>query len=120
MLRDASPISKRNRDITNGGTNNDIESASGFQQAIKVRFSPLWAQHLFALCRGARSGSARPVGEYDRLPHRRSPGGGGAGKLFTIGGQPINSRLEAYYNVVKPDAAPNWQMVFTWQFLFPK
>jgi hypothetical protein len=48
------------------------------------------------------------------------PLGGGVGKLFKIGEQPINSRLEAYYNVVKPDAAPNWQLVFTWQFLFPK
>ena len=48
------------------------------------------------------------------------PLGGGVGKLFKIGEQPINSRLEAYYNVEKPDGAPDWQMVFTWQFLFPK
>ena len=48
------------------------------------------------------------------------PLGGGAGKLFKIGNQPINSRLEAYYNVVTPDAGPDWQVVFTFQFLFPK
>jgi hypothetical protein len=42
------------------------------------------------------------------------------GKLFKIGNQPINSRLEAYYNVVTPDAGPDWQLVFTFQFLFPK
>jgi len=48
------------------------------------------------------------------------PLGGGVGKLFKIGNQAINSRLEAYYNVVKPDSAPNWQLSFTWQFLFPK
>jgi hypothetical protein len=48
------------------------------------------------------------------------PLGGGVGKLFKIGKQPINSRLEAYYNVVKPDSGPDWQMVFTFQFLFPK
>lgn len=48
------------------------------------------------------------------------PLGGGVGKLFKIGEQPINSRLEAYYNVEKPDGGPDWQMVFTWQFLFPK
>ena len=48
------------------------------------------------------------------------PLGGGFGKLFTIGSQPINSRLEAYYNVEKPDGGPDWQMVFTFQFLFPK
>ena len=48
------------------------------------------------------------------------PLGGGVGKLFKIGNQPINSRIEAYYNVEKPEVAPNWQMVFTFQFLFPK
>ena len=46
--------------------------------------------------------------------------GGGLGKLFSIGKQTINSRLEAYYMVERPDNAPDWQMIFTWQFLFPK
>ena len=48
------------------------------------------------------------------------PLGGGIGKLFTIGKQPINSRIEAYYNIEKPDNAPDWQVLFTFQFLFPK
>jgi len=48
------------------------------------------------------------------------PIGGGAGKLFKIGNQPINSRLEVYYNVERADDAPDWQMVFMFQFLFPK
>lgn len=48
------------------------------------------------------------------------PIGGGAGKLFTIGKQAINSRLEAYYMIERPDNAPDWQLIFTWQFLFPK
>ena len=48
------------------------------------------------------------------------PVGGGVGKLFSIGKQTINSRLEAYYMVEKPDNAPDWQVLFTWQFLFPK
>ncbi len=48
------------------------------------------------------------------------PLGGGAGKLFSIGKQIINSRLEAYYNVVQPDGAPEWNSTFTFQFLFPK
>ena len=48
------------------------------------------------------------------------PIGGGIGKLFTIGKQTINSRLEAYYMVERPDNAPDWQMIFTFQFLFPK
>lgn len=48
------------------------------------------------------------------------PIGGGAGRVFKIGNQPINSRLEAYYNAVQPDGAPEWNITFTWQFLFPK
>ena len=48
------------------------------------------------------------------------PIGGGVGKLFKIGDQAINARTEAYYNVAKPDNAPNWQWGFTVQFLFPK
>lgn len=48
------------------------------------------------------------------------PIGGGFGKLFTIGNLPINSRIEAYYNIERPDGAPDWQTVFTFQMLFPK
>ena len=48
------------------------------------------------------------------------PLGGGAGKLFTIGKQAMNARVEAYYNIEKPDSAPDWQWGFTIQFLFPK
>ncbi len=48
------------------------------------------------------------------------PLGGGVGKLLKIGDQVINARTEAYYNVEKPDNAPDWQWGFTVQFLFPK
>jgi hypothetical protein len=48
------------------------------------------------------------------------PIGGGAGKLFKIGNLPINARVEAYYNIEKPDGGPDWQTVFTFQMLFPK
>lgn len=48
------------------------------------------------------------------------PLGGGAGKLFKIGNQAINTKLEAYYNVERPTGAPDYQIAFTWQFLFPK
>ena len=48
------------------------------------------------------------------------PIGGGVGKLFKIGKQPVNSRIEAYYNIEEPDGAPDWQTLFTCQFLFPK
>jgi len=48
------------------------------------------------------------------------PLGGGVGKLFKIGDQAMNAKTEAYYNVEKPDNAPDWQWGFTIQFLFPK
>ena len=48
------------------------------------------------------------------------PLGGGVGKLFKIGNQAMNVRTEAYYNVEKPNTAPDWNWGFTIQFLFPK
>ena len=48
------------------------------------------------------------------------PLGGGAGRVFNIGKQPMNMRLQAFYNVVRPDLAPDWSVMFTIQFMFPK
>ena len=48
------------------------------------------------------------------------PLGGGVGKLMKFGNQPVNIRAEAYYNVERPDLAPDWQWGFTVQFIFPK
>jgi len=48
------------------------------------------------------------------------PLGGGVGRVFKVGKQAINSRLEAYCNVEQPDGAPDYYINFTWQFLFPK
>ena len=48
------------------------------------------------------------------------PLGGGVGKMFAIGSQKMNTKLEAYYNVQKPDGAPDWTMSWTLQFLFPR
>jgi hypothetical protein len=48
------------------------------------------------------------------------PVGAGAGKLFSIGKQPINTRIEFYYNAERPKNAPDWAMKFTISFLFPK
>lgn len=48
------------------------------------------------------------------------PLGGGVGKIFHIGKLPVNTQLSAYYNVVKPDDAANWQLRVQVQFMFPK
>jgi len=48
------------------------------------------------------------------------PLGGGFGKMFEIGNQKMNTKLEAYYNVEKPEGAPDWSFSWTLQFLFPR
>ncbi len=48
------------------------------------------------------------------------PLGGGVGRLFKVGNQPLNIRLEAFDNVHRPDFAPSWQVQFQVQLLFPK
>ena len=48
------------------------------------------------------------------------PVGGGVGRIFKIGEQSINAKLEAYYNVDKPDGAPDYSVAFQFSFLFPK
>lgn len=46
--------------------------------------------------------------------------GGGIGKIFKVGSQPINAQVSGYYNAVTPDFGADWQMRLQLQFLFPK
>ncbi len=48
------------------------------------------------------------------------PIGGGVGKIFHFGKLPVNTQVGAYYNVVRPDYAPNWQIRAQVQLMFPK
>jgi hypothetical protein len=48
------------------------------------------------------------------------PFGGGIGKIFRIGKQPVNAQVQAFYNVAKPDKGPDWTLRLQLQFLFPK
>ena len=48
------------------------------------------------------------------------PLGGGGGKMFKIGSQNLNTKIEFYYNVERPDNAPKWLISWTLQFLFPR
>ena len=48
------------------------------------------------------------------------PLGGGVGKIFHLGKLPVNTSIAAYYNVVRPDFAANWQIRAQVQFMFPK
>ena len=48
------------------------------------------------------------------------PVGGGFGRVFKIGEQPVNMQLAAYYNVARPTGAADWQLRAQIQLLFPK
>jgi hypothetical protein len=50
------------------------------------------------------------------------PFGGGIGKIFRVGSQPLNGSAHVYYNAIHPDEAPypGWTLRLQLQFLFPK
>lgn len=48
------------------------------------------------------------------------PIGGGFGRVFKIGHQPVNMQLAAYYNAITPSGGASWQLRTQIQFLFPK
>jgi len=48
------------------------------------------------------------------------PIGGGIGKVFKIGNQPVNISLGAFHNVESPTNGSDWQLQFQIQLLFPK
>lgn len=47
------------------------------------------------------------------------PIGAGAGRLFSIGHQPINFSIQGYRNIIRPSAGPDWTLQLTLEFLFP-
>ena len=49
------------------------------------------------------------------------PIGGGVGRIFRVGKQPVNCSLQGFYNVEKPDSlGPDYSIRFTFQLLFPR
>jgi hypothetical protein len=48
------------------------------------------------------------------------PVGGGFGRIFKIGNQPVNAQVQSFYNMVKPDGGADWSLRFQFTFLFPK
>jgi len=47
------------------------------------------------------------------------PVGGGFGRVFRVGGQPVNAQIQAFYNVERPTGASDWQLRFDVALLFP-
>ncbi|MEM9255906.1 MAG: neuromedin U [Pseudomonadota bacterium] len=49
------------------------------------------------------------------------PVGGGFGRVFPIGKQPVNASLQAFYNIEKPqDLGPDWSIRAQLQLMFPQ
>ena len=48
------------------------------------------------------------------------PVGGGIGRVYKIGKQPVNTLVQGYYNVERPDFGAKWQLRLQFTFLFPK
>jgi len=67
------------------------------------------ADHALHL-RGRRPGDRR-VRKHERIYDPLSERGGLSA---------LNTQLSAYYNVVRPDDGPNWQIRFQVQLMFPK
>src|SRR5208337_1670670 len=47
------------------------------------------------------------------------PVGGGFGKIFNIGKQPVSLSFQAFSNVVRPDCGGTWTGSVQFSFLFP-
>jgi hypothetical protein len=49
------------------------------------------------------------------------PLGGGVGRVFRVGRQPMNAQFQAFYSVVEPDdIGPEWSIRLQLQFMFPE
>lgn len=48
------------------------------------------------------------------------PIGGGVGRVFKVGNQPINAKIQGFYNVVDSPTSGDWSIQAQWTFLFPK
>ncbi len=47
------------------------------------------------------------------------PIGGGFGRVFKLGGQPVSASISGYYNAINPAGAPDWQLRAQLSLLFP-
>ena len=45
--------------------------------------------------------------------------GGGFGRVFRVGDQPVNASIAGYYNAIRPTGTPTWQLRINVALLFP-
>ena len=51
---------------------------------------------------------------------RTVPVGGGFGRVFKIGDQPVNAQMQGFYNVARPTGTADWQLRAELSLLFPE
>lgn len=97
-----------------GGGPQDAYNTFTFQPLINYNFAHSPGTYL----------STQPLITADWLapPGQRwtVPVGLALGQVFRVSGQPMNANLGAYYNVIRPDDAPAWQIRFQLVFLFAR
>ena len=59
-------------------------------------------------------------GEKDSDNRWTVPVGGGFGRLVKFGKQPVDFKLQAFWNVESPERGADWSTMFAVKFLFPK
>jgi hypothetical protein len=62
----------------------------------------------------------RTSGAYQQLHDDLGEALRGSRRVDKIGKQPVNTIVQAYYNVTKPEFAADWQLRVQFTFLFPK
>jgi len=48
------------------------------------------------------------------------PVGGGVGRIFQIGQQPMNAQVQSFYNLESPEGVGDWSLRLQLQFMFPR
>jgi hypothetical protein len=48
------------------------------------------------------------------------PVGGGFGRVFRVGDQPVNASIAGYYNAIHPTGTSDWQMRVQVSLLYPE
>jgi len=93
-----------------GGSGVNKVNALGAQYLLSYNLPDGWSLY----------SNATITSNWTKEPSERwtGPVGGGVGKLFFAGKQPISISLQGFYNVVTPTGGPNWSLSFQLAFLF--
>ena len=95
-----------------GDSDDNNVNLTSFQYFINYNFPSGW--YLTSTPTNTANWAERSSDRY------KVPVGGGAGKLVRFGKQPVDFKLQGFYNVEKPDGSADWTVQLQVKFLFPK